>query len=128
MLTETKDFAVRKRAQARRKLFMKETNITSAFLKDLASCTDFCIYCGHKMVDYGDMYRTKTLDHIKPLSKGGKHMKDNVRYICWLCNNIKRDLFEVDFIAKYLVSGVEVTGIFIINTAELKRQIYERFN
>lgn len=123
-----KEFETRKRAQARRKLYMKETNITSAFLKELASCTEFCIYCGVKMQDYGDMYRTKTLDHIKPLSRGGKHMKDNVRYICWLCNNTKRDLFEVDFIAKYLVSGVEITGTVILNGKELRKLIYERFN
>src|SRR5690606_17948328 len=31
------------------------------------------------------------LDHITPLSKGGKHSYDNVQLLCRLCNLIKSD-------------------------------------
>lgn len=32
-----------------------------------------------------------SIDHVKPLSKGGKHSWDNVRLACRLCNSIKGD-------------------------------------
>ena len=33
-----------------------------------------------------------TLDHIRPLSKGGTHTWDNVQCACGMCNSNKRDL------------------------------------
>lgn len=99
----------RRKSMERRKLYMKDTDITSAFLKQLAKDTTHCIYCGVLMVDYGDMYRAKTLDHIKALSRGGKHRRDNVRYICWTCNHDKNNLEEVVFMNKYVFPYPEVT-------------------
>lgn len=34
-----------------------------------------------------------TLDHIKPLAKGGEHTWDNVQCACAMCNSAKRDLY-----------------------------------
>lgn len=39
---------------------------------------------------YGAMY--PTVDHIKPLSKGGAHTWDNVQLVHAICNSYKRDL------------------------------------
>lgn len=43
-----------------------------------------CCICG-KPLDYGEM----TVDHIMPISRGGKNNKDNLRCTCEECNSIK---------------------------------------
>ena len=62
-----------------------------------------CNYCGIQLrlkgrvlskntksyVVYEDLY---TFDHIKPLSKGGTHDKDNICVCCKSCNTLKGDL------------------------------------
>jgi 5-methylcytosine-specific restriction endonuclease McrA len=40
---------------------------------------DRCVYCGRKM-------KKLTMDHVIPLAKGGKHLKDNVVPCCRACN------------------------------------------
>lgn len=32
-----------------------------------------------------------TIDHIKPRSKGGTNTKENLRWVCFECNQIKAD-------------------------------------
>lgn len=41
-----------------------------------------CLCCGEK--------RPLTLDHIRPLSRGGEHTADNVQPLCGPCNNHKK--------------------------------------
>jgi 5-methylcytosine-specific restriction endonuclease McrA len=43
-----------------------------------------CQYCGKRLT-----YKSGTIDHIIPQSKGGKHSWDNVVVACWPCNNKK---------------------------------------
>ena len=47
-----------------------------------------CAYCG----------KTKklTIDHIKPLSKGGSDGKDNIQPLCKSCNSRKSATYTVD--------------------------------
>jgi 5-methylcytosine-specific restriction endonuclease McrA len=47
----------------------------------LAQYNGHCAYCGKKV--------KLTLDHIIPLSRGGKHSKDNVVPACSHCNSSK---------------------------------------
>ena len=35
-----------------------------------------------------------TLDHVKPISKGGAHIPANLRPACLSCNSSKRDKWE----------------------------------
>lgn len=43
-----------------------------------------CQYCGEKVTP-----ENVTLDHFIPLSKGGKHSKDNLKTCCLICNAVK---------------------------------------
>lgn len=57
-------------------------------------CGKQCLYDDHTIIDgafiAGDRY--PTIEHIIPLSKGGKHTWDNVGLACMKCNREKRDL------------------------------------
>lgn len=95
----------------RRQIYTQITDITNGWLKWLYASTEFCIYCGVKMIDSGRDQTSKTLDHIKPLSKDGKHMMSNVRVICWRCNSAKRALEEVEHLERNVFSGIYVENI-----------------
>jgi len=56
-----------------------------------------CHYCG-KSVEPKDL----TLDHIVPLSRGGKSTKGNVVPCCKECNNKKKYMTPVDMIIKIM--------------------------
>lgn len=45
-----------------------------------------CVYCG------SDNFKTLTLDHVHPTSKGGKNTFENVVTACRKCNGEKADL------------------------------------
>ena len=63
-----------------------------------------CALCGDRC-DYGDYVfrngffiagnRYPSIDHIKPLSKGGSHTWDNVQLVHKRCNSIKSDKEEI---------------------------------
>lgn len=78
----------------KRKLWMKESDITTSFLLSLREATEYCCVCGKKLTD-----KNAQLDHILPLNAGGTHTRDNVRYICGKCNN-KRPLDGSDVFGK----------------------------
>lgn len=46
-----------------------------------------CALCGKPESKENEM----TIDHIHPISKGGKNNKDNVQPACWRCNSEKGD-------------------------------------
>lgn len=54
---------------------------STEWLAILAEANGHCAYCGKEA--------SLTLDHVIPLSKGGKHSKDNVVPACAHCNSSK---------------------------------------
>jgi 5-methylcytosine-specific restriction endonuclease McrA len=67
--------------QSRRRSSQRDTDITTEFLLELWDKTDECAVCKrHLGLD-------RSLDHILPLIIGGKHYRDNVRYIHSRCNS-----------------------------------------
>ncbi|HFA50419.1 MAG TPA: HNH endonuclease [Bacteroidetes bacterium] len=50
-----------------------------------------CEYCGVSEVDSGGML---TVDHFKPLSKGGMNALFNLIYCCFKCNLFKHQFFN----------------------------------
>lgn len=57
-----------------------------------------CYYCGEK-VGFGNL----TMDHIIPLSRGGRSTKDNLVPCCKECNNRKKGSLPVEW-DEYLAS------------------------
>lgn len=51
-----------------------------------------CYICGIRLTD-----QTKTIDHVKPLSLGGKDHKLNMRPCCLTCNKEKANIKIKDY-------------------------------
>jgi len=51
-----------------------------------------CLYCGRKFSS-----RELTMDHIIPISRGGKTTKGNVTTCCKECNNAKKQLLPMEW-------------------------------
>ncbi len=51
-----------------------------------------CWYCGHKVG-----YHNLTMDHVIPLSRGGRSTKDNLVPCCKECNNKKKSALPVEW-------------------------------
>jgi 5-methylcytosine-specific restriction endonuclease McrA len=51
-----------------------------------------CYYCGVKVT-----HRQLTMDHIVPLSRGGRSTKDNLVPSCKDCNNKKKTMLPVEW-------------------------------
>ncbi len=61
-----------------------------------------CHYCGKKF-DRDEL----TMDHVIPLSRGGKSTKKNIVTSCKPCNSEKKYLTPVDMILKKIQKGGE---------------------
>lgn len=66
---------------SRRRAAMKGSDVDTAFLLDLWDKTTECPLC-HKPLGL-----SRHLDHIIPIVIGGRHMKNNVRYVHPFCNS-----------------------------------------
>ncbi|MBI4650044.1 HNH endonuclease [Candidatus Desantisbacteria bacterium] len=76
---------------AREKTKARELKKTQWWKNEIASGT--CYYCGCKFSS-----DELTMDHIVPLSRGGKSTKGNVVPCCKTCNNEKKYMTPVDMI------------------------------
>ena len=74
----------RERAKAR------ELRKTRWWQQKTASGT--CYYCGVKVA-----HRQLTMDHLVPLSRGGRSTKDNLVPSCKDCNNKKKTMLPVEW-------------------------------
>ena len=63
----------------KRRTAMKQTDITTKFMKKLLADTTICEICNKKI-------KRKSLDHIIPINVGGLHIQSNVRVVCLRCN------------------------------------------
>jgi len=50
-----------------------------------------CFWCHNKSDDL-------TLDHVLPLSRGGKHSKGNIVFACRSCNSAKNNKYVIEFL------------------------------
>lgn len=71
-----------------------------ALEKHMQSQKDACYYCAVEMVLY-DPYARPTLDHIVPLSRGGKDTLSNTCAACFVCNVAKSNLDVADFMRNF---------------------------
>lgn len=67
----------------------RELRATQWWKRQLAR--GICAYCG-KRVAPGEL----TMDHIVPISRGGKSTKGNVRPVCKACNTAKKSSLPID--------------------------------
>ena len=75
---------------AREKLKARKLRDTSWWRKKCAS--GLCTYCGQK-IPQGEL----TMDHIIPLSRGGRSERINIVPACKECNNKKKYLLPVEW-------------------------------
>ena len=93
---ERKGKEIKRRAKVRNAMVDKDITVLGLFKRDAGICylcgkpcrlDDYVMQNGQKQC--GDWY--PSIDHVVPLSKGGKHSWDNVRLAHRICNSIKRD-------------------------------------
>lgn len=78
-------------ACANRRAKIKNNKIPATFIKWLGSSQNWrCVVCKTKLVKY-------EVDHIVPLSKGGKHEKHNLQLLCVPCNRRKSSKDPIEF-------------------------------
>jgi 5-methylcytosine-specific restriction endonuclease McrA len=77
--------AKKRRDYARRKAaLVPERRVTAEdWLEIVERHKHRCHYCGKRKV--------LTLDHVVPISRGGKHVKENIVPACRSCNSTKKD-------------------------------------
>lgn len=96
--------ATKRNYKYKRALQLKETDITKDFLLSLSKTSVSCEICGVGMIGAHGYKNSKQLDHIVPLNVGGKHERNNVRYICATCNNMRpmngKDHYTVEILYK----------------------------
>ena len=72
-------------ANRRARIKNAEGSITTQEWRDLIKQIPYCVSCGKSFNE-----KTKpTIDHIKPLSCGGSHNKENIQPMCMYCNQSK---------------------------------------
>ncbi len=78
-------------AQARRIVDVAQAHLRSLLLEALVERNGSvnCQYCGVPTIAGDPGYRGRTLDHIHPLSKGGKDELENAALVCRSCNSRK---------------------------------------
>jgi 5-methylcytosine-specific restriction endonuclease McrA len=69
-----------------RRARQQHTDITSEWMIELWRSTTTCPLCQRKLANRPGHERSRNLDHIVPIARGGKHMRSNVRIICRECN------------------------------------------
>lgn len=69
-----------------RRKAVDDGSVTGPFLRQLRAKVRWCMYCETPLTP-----KNRTLEHINPLAKGGKHTAKNVTFCCKTCNSRKGD-------------------------------------
>ena len=89
----------------------------------------YCYICG-ELTDKSDVVKHKTysvvgdrypsIDHVIPLSRGGKHSWDNIRLACHKCNSIKSDILPNE-----LGLGIDIDDAYALarEVSPLKKEV-----
>jgi len=84
-------------------------------MKDIKNNSDHICYFCKKHIEDDEM----TVDHLTPLSKGGKHEEKNMVVCCEKCNSEKGDMTETEYISYLMhvpvwlpVSKIKIPWIF----------------
>lgn len=78
--------------------------------------THICYYCGQLLTD--DNF---TIDHLIPLSRGGKHKMKNLKPCCMSCNREKGSMTRDEYLSvckPILYSPVEIVDISILKVPQ----------
>lgn len=82
------------------------TRVNKTTLKQVyQESAGICALCGKPMTVWN-----RTIDHITPVSKGGKNNKENIRYVHKACNQMKGNLMDKDMYRA--VSDIEAKHIY----------------
>lgn len=84
---------ISKRKRRAMKFGTDDGTVTTEFTQQLADSTKYCIFTGIELTA-----ENRHLDHIIPLSRGGKHSADNVRFISAKANRIKGNKLDSEFL------------------------------
>lgn len=79
-------YAKKRQASSLRRARYKQTDITEAYLRRWLKRSVRCKLCKKRMNTVYMHPLSKTIDHIKPLCQGGRHLKKNIRIVCRRCN------------------------------------------
>ena len=89
---DTESFAHEHRVKIKRKSYSDEER------KIIYDRSDGrCVLCGQRLV-----LENMTLDHIIPLSLGGKDDMENLQVACFACNQLKSNILPEDFINRII--------------------------
>lgn len=85
-------------ADNKRRALEANSDVTTEWLSELWQRTTHCEICSKELEDSSNYPNGKELDHIVPIGIGGRHKKDNLRYLCGYCNRSRpkdgRDLIN----------------------------------
>lgn len=74
-----------------RKLAAEGTHTASDIIAQLKRQKGLCYYCGCKMNRTRYAPNSQTIDHVVPLSRGGRNSPDNLVIACLFCNVSKKN-------------------------------------
>ena len=79
--------------QIKRDKAYKESSLPYSFLYKIRNAFNYeeCPICKNIMTTSGHKKYIPTIQHLLPISKGGKHELDNIAIICFSCNSSIRD-------------------------------------
>jgi hypothetical protein len=57
----------------------------------------WCCYCGRPLLDGDNEDASPTIEHVTPLSRGGRYKRLNKRIACKRCNREKGDMSVAEY-------------------------------